>query len=468
MYKDLVKENELLTKLKIIRLTNSPRFSKKEVAKIFNCHRNTVSSLCKKFKSLPENTQNILLKWENLNIEEIEFLLSSFKNKSSKPHSHPKQPSTLEDYSILWLFYERGWRVGYSSMHTKINRSFRDYQKIDPHLFSLTKLTVRQIRGIYSRYDLRSKKVKTKTGKRVPLYDYAALGAFERMHLDVKVLPDQKSLPTHIYDNLLNNEEIPKYQWTLIDAKTRFRFVAYSHNINSEFGLKFLIFTIMHIRFTFNNWDVQILIGMDNGIEFCSGSEKKLKKWNDILEILNALCYQYNPYFDVRKNIVERSHRTDDSHFLIPRGDLLVDKASFLEEVTSFFYYFNFERGHTGINMFNRTPYEALKDTGLPNPERLLTFPVMILEDHIETIRKTTEFLMFQTEVFRAQQKKNRELSQKQLIDISLKYSFFDSSAQKVLTKYPHFELTIRKFKMESAHLATRGKICGWEKNTVN
>jgi len=436
MYKHLVKENELLTKLKIIRLANSPRFSNKQVANTFNCHRNTVSLLCQKFKKLSLDVQKILLNERSLGIEEIELYLSSFKNKSYKPHSHPKQASILEDYSVLWLFYEKKWKVGYLSMHSKIQRSFHDYKNIDSHLFSLTKLTIRQIRGIYSRYSLSLKKVRTMTGKKVPLYDYDALGTFERMHFDVKILPDQKSLPRHVYDNLQDNKEIPKYQWTLIDAKTRFRFVAYSHNINSEFGLKFLIFTIMYIRFTFNNWDTHILIGIDNRSEFCSGSEKKLDEWNSILSMLNASCYQYNPHFDVRKNIVERSHRTDDSDFLVPRGDLLVDKSSFLEEATNFYHYYNFERGHMGVNMLNRTPYEVVKDAGLLNPERLLTFPIMILEDHIQVIRKTTELFLFQSELLRAQKKTNRKISQKLFIDISQKYSFHEAFAQKVLTYY--------------------------------
>jgi len=435
-YKRQIRENEFLAKLKIIRLTNCSRFTQKKVANIFRCHRNTVNSICQRFEKLPKSTQRILLSEKNLTLSEIESYLLPLKNKSSKPHSHPRQPSLLEDYSVLWLFYERKWRVGYSSMHTKINRSFHDYKNIDFHLFSLTKLTVRQIRSIYSRYELKSQKVKTASGKRVPLYDYAALGAFERMHYDVKILADKKSLPESVYNNLLG-KEIPKYQWTLIDAKTKFRFVAYSYNINSEFGLKFLLFCLMYIRFTFLNWNIEIAIGMDNGIEFCIGSKRKLEKWNSILNIINSYAYQYNPYFDVRKNIVERSHRTDDSHFLVPRGDLLTNKKTFLKEVTSFYHYYNFEKHHTGHNMFNRTPYEALKDTGLPNPERLITFPIMILEQHINTIRKTVDFLLFKDELSKTQQKSEKLLSPKQFIDISLKYSFFDIFAQKVLTNYP-------------------------------
>lgn len=436
-YKQQIKENELLTKLKIIKLVNLSELTNKEVADIFRCHRNTVSNIKTQFKKLNQVTQQILLTQNSLTLDEIRDYLLPIKNKPSKPWRHPKQATNFQEALILWLFYEENWRVGYSSMHTKISRRFSDYEEIDPDLFSLTKLTIRQVRGVYSRYGLKVKKTRTKTGKSVPLYDYAALSAFEKAHFDVKILPDQKSLPPDVYDLLHDNKEIPKYQWTLIDAKTKFRFVAYSYNINSEFGLKFLLFCLMYIRFTFRSWETQVVIGMDNGVEFCQGSTKKLQQWNFILQLLNARAYQYHPYFDVRKNIVERSHRTDDSHLLIPRGKLLTTKKNFLKEVENFYFYFNFQKPHTGHNMFNRTPYEALRDTKLPNPEKLINFPVMILEDHIETLRKTTEFLLFKSELKQAQQKSNEKLSLKQTIDTSIKYSFFEPSAQKVLSHLP-------------------------------
>ncbi|MEA3340070.1 MAG: hypothetical protein U9R15_08905 [Chloroflexota bacterium] len=435
-YKQQIKENELLTKLKIVKLAYSPQFTNKKVANAFGCHRNTVSNIKTKFHKLNQTTQKILLTQNNLALEEIKDYLSPLKNKSPEPWRHPGQATPFQEGLILWLFYGEKWRVGYSSMHTKIDRRFSDHEEIDVDLFLLTKLTVRQIRGVYSRCGLKVKKTRTKTGKSVPLYDYAALGAFQMMHYDVKILPDQKSLPPDVYHHLLKTKGVPKYQWTLIDAKTKFRFVAYSHNINSEFGLKFLLFCLMYIRFTFRNWETEIVVGIDNGTEFCRGSKRKLQMWNSILGLLNSKVYQYNPYFDVRKNIVERSHRTDDSHFLIPRGKLLTNKTSFLKEASGFYFYFNFQKHHTGQNMFNRTPYEALKDTGLPNPEKLVGFPVMILEDNIETLRKTTDLLLFKSELKQAQQKTNNELSLKQVLDASIKYSFFDNSAQKVLTKY--------------------------------
>ena len=435
-YKFQIKENELLTKLKIIRLTQIGGHSHKKVASIFGCHRNTVASLVRQFVGLPLANQLTLLSGNNLSLNTVNNLLSPLLAKSSAPLGHPKQASDEEAYSVFWLFHERGWRVGYRSMWQKIKRSFSDYASIDSWLYSLTKLTSRQIRTIYQNFELRTIKVRTKNGQRAHLYDYAALGAFERMHLDTKTLADQHSLPSDVYLNLLENKEIPKYQWTMIDAKTRVRFVAYSYNLNAEFGLKFLLFVLCYIRFTWNNWETRIAIGFDNGIEFCSGSEEKLENWNRIMQSLNASGYQYNPHFDIRKNLIERSHRVDDSHFLVPRGLLLTNKQSFLEETTGFFVYYNFDHGSSGVGMDDKTPYEVLSSTAIRNPERLMQFPVMILEDSIDTIRQTVDSFLFQAELKNKEQKLDEPLNQKQIIKTSTKYRFFEDNAQKVLTQY--------------------------------
>ena len=435
-YKSGVKENELLTKLKVIRLAQTSGHSHAKVASVFGCHRNTVGDLVSRFVVLPLAHQLTLLSGTNLSLMEIDRLMSPLAAKSCRPLGHPKQPDELSAYSILWLFNERGWKVGYRSMWQKIKRSFNDHEGIDLWLYGLTKLTCRQIRTIYQNFELKTQKVRTKNGTRGHLYDYTALSAFERMHLDTKTLADQHSLPGDVYVNLLENKEIPQYQWTMIDAKTRVRFVAYSYNLNAEFGLKFLLFILCYIRFTWNNWETKIIIGFDNGTEFCSSSEDKLEEWNKIMKPLNASGYQYNPHFDIRKNLIERSHLVDDSHFLVPRGLLLTDKRSFIEETTNFFTYYNFDHGSSGVAMEERTPYEVLSSTNLPHPEQLMQFPVMILEDNIDTIRQTVDSFLYQAELKQQEQKLGESLNQKQIIRTSTKYRFFSENAQKVLTQY--------------------------------
>jgi len=158
-YKSQVKENELLTKLKIVRMAQVGCHSRTKVASIFGCHRNTVGNLIREFSALPLVNQLTLLSDTNLSLVGIARLMAPLSAKSCRPLSHPKEPDIELIYGVLWLFSECKWRVGYRSMWHKIKRSFGDYISIDPWLYSLTKLTARQIRTIYQNFELRTVKV---------------------------------------------------------------------------------------------------------------------------------------------------------------------------------------------------------------------------------------------------------------------------------------------------------------------
>ncbi len=84
--------------------------------------------------------------------------------------------------------------------------------------------------------------------------------------------------------------------------------------------------------------------------------------------------------------------------------------------------------------MDSKTPFEIIKESGLLKPERLMNFPTMILENQIHILRKTTDFLLFNSEL---KQLKKERLTTKKIIDVSQKYDFFETeTAQKVLTYY--------------------------------
>ena len=426
-------EIELLTKLRIIRLVKAG-YSQQQVAGKFGCHRNTVSKLIKQFQTqLGKDVQTRLVNDTQLSLDMINQLMAPLKSKPSRPYHHPKQPDIFLSYLVLWLHQDLKWRVGYRMMYHLIQRSF--YDAVDPYLKQLTQLTPRQLRTIYQNFNLKVKKVRTHNGQVTPLYDYTALAAFEYLHLDVKILADQHSLPKPVYHTLISHH-VPKYQWTLIDAKTRVRFVAYSYNINAEFGLKFLLWVISFIRVVFSYWQIEIIIGIDNGSEFCQGSETKLSVWNEILKPLKASVYQYHPYFDVRKNLIERSHLMDDRYFLVPRGHLLTNETIFMKEVTHFFQWYNFDKPHTGRNMNGKTPYQVLTETRILFPERLLTFPVLLLDKQINLIREVVDPLLFQAELRQKQALASKPLTPKQVINLARKYKINYDDAQKVLTQY--------------------------------
>lgn len=426
--------HQLTTKLKIAKAVLVEKKNKVQVSKQFICHRNTVGNIISEFNNLPSELTTTLLHAQHLCAEDILLLMAPLKNQSTKPHFHSNQTQIEVERKFSEIF-KNGLKYGPNRMSSILNRRYSD--STDPIEQKLSKLRPKAIRGIFKRQKLRLQKVKTANGNRRALYEYDRIGCFEYVHYDVKHILDKKALPQEIYDQLADNPDIPIYQWTLQDVKSRTRFLAYSHSYNAEFGLKFLIFGIGFIRVYLCNWDQSITVGIDNGVEFCSGSERKEAEWNQILQPLNCQIYSYEPGHDIRKNLIERSHRTDDEELYVPRGIYMKDIASFMEETKKYQYYFNFQRQHTGIGMNNKTPAEILLMNGVTGVKHLMQFPTICLENEIETLRKMTDQFLLFADIKNKEEKQKKKLDQKALLDLCHKYDFFDpSSAQKVLTYY--------------------------------
>jgi hypothetical protein len=403
-------------------------------------HRNTVRNILNQFNTLDTVTQTKVLT-NTLSHEDLLKFLAPIKGKPPKPGPHPKQATLEQEKLIVKIHSEVS--MGPRRMRTYIQRAFgiqgNNHKKVTKLQKSLTNLTIYQIYGIYKRNNLKSKKVRTKSGERRALYDYKKLETFAYMHYDVKQLTDQHALPEEIYKRFKLNPNIPIYMWNIIEVKSRFRFIAYSHNLASEFGRNFLHLTIQYIRGVLANWDTHITVGTDNGTEFYSGSQEKEQKWNDTLKYLNAHIYSYEPGFDIRKNLIERSHLTDDTEFLIPRGRYIHNKESFLKEARDYVYYFNTQRVHTGIGMEGRTPLEVLQDSGLCSAHRLVQFPTMILEDNFALLSDSYSILELNKliEEYVEEHPDQDYIDAKTTRDWQNSVKYFSGNAQKVFRLYP-------------------------------
>ena len=438
-YKDLKKENELLTKLQIVKLFKIKKYSKTSIAKAYKCHRNTINNIIKSFdKNISLDEQETLLKQTN-KIETIRDIMKPLQSKSTKPISrHPKQATKEQELKVIEIF-NNNLRVGPKRMQRYLTRSFggtgNKYKRVSSLEKTLSKLSLAQIRGIYKRNKLKVKKKRSVNGEVRHIYNYSSIAAFENLHIDTKHILDQGALPLEVYERFQLNKEIPIYEWNIIDAKSRFRFIAYSHNLASEFGFKFLVSTIQYIRGTLSNYDLHINVFTDNGSEFYNGSKRKEKEWNKVLSIMNATIESYEPGHDIRKNLIERSHKSDDEEFYIPRGRYIYDKESFLKEARGYMYYWNAQRSHSGIGMNGKTPLEVLIDSGLTNAYKLLNFPTMILEDSINDLSNITSVVEFKSYLQRYY-KSDDKLDPKKIQNLKFKFPFLSESAQNVLTPY--------------------------------
>ena len=185
------------------------------------------------------------------------------------------------------------------------------------------------------------------------------------------------------------------------------------------------------------SWDLETEIWVDGGSEFYSASNWKKEEWNKLLKPLNAKTDCYDGARDIRKKLIERSHKNDDEEFYIHRGNLIKNKKDFLIEANNYVKYFNGARSHSGIKMHGMTPIEKLKSCGIYNANEVLKFPTIIMEDHIKDIKKTNEIIRLNATLDEYILKyKTINFDQKTISKIKNQFMHFSETAQNVLTQY--------------------------------
>ena len=356
-------ENVVLAKIKIIRAVTGG-MSQKDVAAHWKCNKNTVGAIMRRHAELPDELKSCIAS-KSLTTLDIEHC-SPLAHASRAPHGNKRSLSSEEDKTILAVHEKITF--GPLRMRTHLSRAGTD----------MSVYTFAKIKGCYKRHGLIGKKVRTANKERRQLYDYSQIAAFEHLQMDTKKIPDKHALPLDIYEKFKTNPELPIYQWTIIDAKTRTRFLAYSHELSSFFGQRFLLFVVLWLRS--HGVFIAIHAQFDGGAEFCSASERKLFDWNIFFSPYGVVV-DHTRGDKTKQNLIERSHRPDDEEFYCPRGEFINSKMDFLLEAQKWNLYWNLERSHSGIGMDDMTPVEKLSSLGYANAEAIGRFPTFILED---------------------------------------------------------------------------------------
>lgn len=421
-YKTYCKKNESITiRLRIIKHRFVDEMPIWKIALRYDMHRNSVTNIMNLFYQFSSEELKIKLrKNTSLSSEDITRLCSFLLPNSRQPKSHSKQANPQEEAKIL-TSYET-LKVGAKKLTMMLKRRSE-----------LENITHWKIKGVYKRHGLKIRKVRTKNGDSRSLYDYQALGAFEHMHFDTKELADAKSLPISIYENLKHNETLPLLERNIIDAASRARFTAYSRGKSSTFWLQFLVFVTSHLRYCWVKNDIHF--HTDCWSEFFSWSEKKQQDWNSVLKELDTDIDCYNPNWDIRKNLIERSHKSDDEEFLIPFGNDMNTKERFMLQAQEYNDYRNSFRPHSWKGMDDKTPKEKLTALWLTSVEKILDFNVLFLDSWFHQLQQHLEYFLFMREV-RCTPLQRFSQEKKVAIDLLTKYPHLRLFAQNVLTYY--------------------------------
>ena len=215
----------------------------------------------------------------------------SLKEKSHRPHSHPKQHTEAEEKIISKAFWKKHERYGWDGvyMEAKANGYTRSLSGM---IYAAKRLGLTE---------QKKKKEPRRHDRRYP--ELATPG--EKVQIDVKEVP----FCCLRGDLLKYNKHL--YQWTAIDECTRIRFVYAFEEHTQENSVTFLKMLVKVFPFKIQT------IQTDNGMEFTykyisdtkeSPFDKELKK----LGISHKLIPPRTPWHNGK---VERSHRNDQKYF---------------------------------------------------------------------------------------------------------------------------------------------------------
>ncbi|RJP46933.1 MAG: hypothetical protein C4584_00975 [Armatimonadetes bacterium] len=254
----------------------------------------------------------------------------------------------------------------------------------DTHGLNVKDFTVRNILKRAREKDLiKGEKVVNANGKKVQYYDWYTAEPFEIIQTDLKVILDKKALPQEVYHHT-QRYNLPLYQWTAECVNTRIRFLCYSYEKSFTNGLTFYLIVIAWLRS--HNIRAELVFTVDWGEEFGGKSRQKITDLRKLLKPLGAIIHQNHKGQSQENGFVERSHRTDDEEFYIPRLSTIKNKDQFFLEALNWTWYYNTKRGHTGNGMADRTPYQKLQKQCAWIPKDICAFPPLLLDNISTTI----------------------------------------------------------------------------------
>jgi putative transposase len=206
--------------------------------------------------------------------------------------------------------------------------------------------------------------------------DWYSAKPFEIVQMDVKFIRDQKALSKEQIVHL-DRFQIPNYQWDALDVNSRFKLMAYSREKSWTNGLCFYLWAIAWLRS--HGVSAEIVFTVDNGEEFGGKSWMKVKDLRKLIAGFGCKLIQNHKGHPEENAHLERSHRTDDDEFYIPRVLAIRSEADLLSESLGYLYYYNNLREHSALDY--QPPFAYLKQQQPAIDDHIRFVQPFILDD---------------------------------------------------------------------------------------
>lgn len=239
-------------------------------------------------------------------------------------------------------------------------------------------LSTHTIRNILRRHKKSLKLKQHKPHKKGPrqFVDWYQAKPFEVVQIDLKHIIDQKALSMEQIDHI-RAQDLPLYQWGALDVNSRFKLIAYSKEKTWTNGLTWFLWVTSWIRS--HGVTADIVYTVDHGEEFGGKSWLKIVELRKLLSGFGVRLIQNRIKHPEENSHLERSHRTDDDEFYIPRVHTIQDKQAFYKEALNYIYYYNNVRKHSGIGRI--TPFQHLLKQMPEIDDRIRIVPPIFLDN---------------------------------------------------------------------------------------
>ncbi|OGD89375.1 hypothetical protein A3F45_00575 [Candidatus Curtissbacteria bacterium RIFCSPHIGHO2_12_FULL_41_17] len=205
--------------------------------------------------------------------------------------------------------------------------------------------------------------------------DWYSARPFEIVQMDIKFIRDHKALTANQIIHL-DTYEVPNYQWDAIDVNSRFKLIAYSREKSWTNGLMFYLWVISYLRS--HGVTAKIIFTVDHGEEFGGKSWFKVTELRKLISGFGCRLIQNHKGHPEENAHLERSHKTDDDEFYIPRVLKIRGERDLLDEALAYNYYYNNVREHSSLGY--KTPYQHLKEQ-MPGIDEDIRFTIPIMLD---------------------------------------------------------------------------------------